>query len=197
MLPLILASSSETRKKQLTNIGAKFTSCSPNIDETVLENEPPDDLVLRLSVGKANAVSKKYKSNFIVAGDQVLVVGKSILGKPKNKNDAISHLQLCSGKTAFFYTGVCLFNSKDNNYYSHVVTTEVEYRSLSNDTINAYLEMDQPYSCAGSIQVESRGMLLLKTIKSSDPYSVLGLPMTVLSDLFLTAGRDLFLDYCS
>lgn len=195
LLPIVLASSSETRKSQLNKIGVKFTSFSPNIDETVLINETADMLVKRLSIEKSYAVANKYNNHLIIAGDQVMCIGKEIVGKPKSDLDAQQHLTNCSGKFALFYTGVCILNSKNNKHFAKVVSTKVKFKVLDEVVIKKYLSLDKPYGCAGSIQMEAAGMLLVDRVYSDDPFAMLGLPITILNDLFSYHNFNM-IDYC-
>jgi len=191
---IILASSSSTRKSQLAKLGLEFTCKSPNIDETQKNNEQPSALVIRLSIEKAKIIAKTNPHKIIIAGDQVMQVGMYTLGKPKTQDRAVEQLSLCSGKKAIFYTGICLIDD-NNNLYTSITTTEVKFKKLANKDIEKYIQSDDPLNCAGSIQVESKGLLLIEEIRSNDPYAVLGLPTTELSKLFNKAGLDL-LEMC-
>ena len=195
LIQIVLASQSETRKQQLNRIGLEFVSCNPDVDESILTGESADALVSRLSFNKALAVAGKYNNHLIIAGDQVMSLGKDIIGKPKNTLDAQQHLLNCSGKIAIFYTGICVLNSQNNTHFVQVLATKVKFRELNLEIVNKYLKLDSPYSCAGSIQMESAGMLLVERVYANDPFAMLGLPITALNDLFLQHGLNL-IDYC-
>ena len=194
-LPIVLASSSVTRQKQLKQLNIPFSSCAPNIDETPLDNETAGQLVTRLAAEKAQAVASKFPHHYIIGGDQVLCIGKTILGKPKNEANALQHLRTCSGKTAIFYTGLALLNTKTSTLHIELMTTQTEFRTLSEREIEHYIQLDQPLGCAGSIQIESRGLLLTKRVIADDPFSVLGIPVLALRALFEREGVNLLCDF--
>lgn len=182
---IILASSSKTRIKQLTNLGINFTAIAPNIDETPKTKETANDLVTRLSISKAEAINnQQHQDSLIIAGDQILSVGTKILGKPKTQEQAIQQLLSCSNKHVIFYTGLCLLNTKTQKHHYQTTTTEAKFRTLTQPMIEKYLALDQPLNCAGSIQIESKGMLLIERLITDDPYAILGIPTIALSNLF-------------
>ena len=88
MAHLILASSSPRRKELLLQVGLSFETCSPDIDESVLENEQADHYVARLAAEKAQAVLQLYPDSTVIAADTSLVFADQIIGKPESKQHA-------------------------------------------------------------------------------------------------------------
>lgn len=174
---IILASSSQTRQKQIQALGIPFSIHNPDIDEKPLANESAAQLVLRLSIEKAKAVANRIESGLIIAGDQVCVCEQEIVGKPHNRENAIAQLERSSGKTLRFYSGTAVLNSQQNQLKSTVVTTDVTFRHLSREEIESYVDKAQPFYCAGSFNVEGLGISLFEKISSDDPSALLGLPM--------------------
>ena len=177
---IILASSSPTRAKQFKELGIDFTCHSPNIDETSLPGESAEQLVLRLSIEKAQAVAEMVETSLLIAGDQVCICSGEIVGKPHTVENAITQLQGSSGKTLRFYSGLAVLNTQTNERVSTVVTTDVTFRSLTLQEIEAYVHYAKPLHCAGSFNVEGLGIILFEKIISEDPTALLGLPMIAL-----------------
>ena len=161
MLPLILASSSKYRRQTLSKLGLPFHCQSPEIDETALANESASALVQRLSLAKAQKVAAQYSQHLLIGSDQIALTGDGeILTKPENHAHAKKQLTKASGQRLTFYTGLALINSQSKAQYVDVETTIVEFRRLSAAQIERYLQLDQPYDCAGSFKSEALGIIL-------------------------------------
>jgi len=176
-MKLILASTSPFRKAILEKLGVEFTTASPETDETVKENETPQQLVERLSIAKAKSIAEKNKNALVIGSDQVSVMNGEIIGKPHTHENAVKQLQMASGKTITFYTGLCLFNSATNQYQSETVPFNVVFRQLDDQQINQYLLKEKPYNCAGSFKSEALGIVLFEKLEGEDPNTLMGLPL--------------------
>lgn len=191
MLPIILASSSKYRSQLLEKSGIIFKIHAPDIDEAAQPNEGPEELVKRLSLHKAKALTENYPNHLIIGSDQVACLQTQILTKPGNFANALAQLQACQGHSVIFYTGLCLYNSQTQNQQLACVTTEVRFRQLSDQQLTNYLHREQPYDCAGSFKVEGLGITLFESINSSDPNALIGLPVIELISMLTTDGIDL------
>lgn len=176
-MKLILASTSPFRKSILDKLGIDFDTVSPDVDETVLVNETPQQLVERLAIAKAKAVADKMDHVLVIGSDQVAVIDNEILGKPHTHENAVTQLQNSSGKTVTFYTGLCLYNSSTQQYQSEVVPFNVVFRELTQQQIENYLNKEQPYNCAGSFKSEALGIVLFEKLEGDDPNTLMGLPL--------------------
>ena len=176
-MKLILASTSPFRKEILNKLGVEFDTVSPEVDETALTNETPQQLVERLSIAKAKAVADKNESSLVIGSDQVSVIDGEIIGKPHTHENAIKQLQNASGKTVTFYTGLCLYNSITHHYQSEVVPFNVVFRDLNEQQIDSYLKKETPYNCAGSFKSEALGIVLFEKLEGEDPNTLMGLPL--------------------
>lgn len=176
-LPLILASSSSSRKMILNKLGVPYKAISPDIDETVLPKEEVTACVMRLAKEKALKVAETYSAALIIGCDSVCVLGGEIISKPEDHADAVRQLKAASGKVIYFYSGLVLYNSKTKHLQQTVVSTQVHFKKLTDELIEAYLKKDQPYHCAGSIQAEGLGIILVEKMIADDPNSLIGLPL--------------------
>jgi len=177
MTTLILASTSPFRKAILEKLALPFSTQSPDVDETPLENELPEQLVERLSILKAKAVADNISEGLVIGSDQVAVIDGTILGKPGNHDKAMEQLKQASGKTVTFLTGLCLYNAARDNYQVDVVPFKVVFRELSETQIDTYLKKEQPYNCAGSFKSEALGITLFEKLVGDDPNTLIGLPL--------------------
>lgn len=188
MTAIILASSSKYRANLLSRLNIPFSCIAPNIDESPLIDEAPNELVKRLSVQKAKTVSKISDNAIVIGSDQVAVFNGKIIGKPDNFNNAFSQLKEFSGKQIEFLTGIAVINCKTQTLKYEPSVVKVKFRLLSDKEIKKYLRADQPYDCAGGFKVESLGIALFEYIESSDPTSLKGLPLITLCSMLKAEG---------
>lgn len=190
MQPLILGSSSPFRAELLAKLGLPFITASPDIDESSLAGESPEELVKRLAEQKAKAVAKRHPGALIIGSDQLAIMDGRVIGKPGNHANAYNQLQAASGKTLQFLTGLALFNSATNNMQSIIDPFHVTFRQLTDSQIDFYLHQESPYQCAGSFKSEGFGISLFSSLKGDDPNSLVGLPLIQLIDLLKVEGID-------
>ena len=177
MTQLILASSSPYRQKLLSRLAVSFECISPDIDESLREDESPEAYVKRLAKAKAEKVGTLHPQSIIIGSDQCSVNQGEILGKPKDHADAIAQLQRASGQSIEFLTGVCIHHHQSERTFTWMDTFVVEFRNLSSEEIERYLEVEAPYNCAGSFKSEQLGIALCKAMHGQDPTALIGLPL--------------------
>ncbi len=189
---LILASSSPYRQQLLKKLGLPFSCISPDIDERPLVNERSQTLAQRLSIEKARAVADQAGEVLIIGSDQVCCLDGQPLGKPGNPQNAIAQLQRLSGRAVTFYTGLCLINNHTGTCQSCVEPFTVHFKKLSLEQIQAYVEKDRPWDCAGSFKAEGLGIALFERLEGEDPNALTGLPLIRLIQLLKNEGIDVF-----
>ena len=174
---LILASSSPFRRELFARLGLPFQAIAPEIDETPQPDEIPTQLVERLAIAKARAVAAAHPRALIIGSDQVAVYGGTIAGKPGRHDEAVKQLRRASGRKVMLYTGLALLNAATGRVQSEVVPYGVTFRRLTDPQIEAYLQKEQPYECAGSVKSEGLGIALLERFDGDDPNTLIGLPL--------------------
>ena len=183
---LILASTSVYRKELLGRLGIPFEVVSPKVDETPLAGETTETLALRLAKAKAAAVASLNPEAWVIGSDQVADLCGAAIGKPGNFERALAQLQLMRGSIVTFHTALCLMHGDTET--TICIPTEVKFRNLKDDVLEAYLHAEEPYDCAGSAKSEGMGIALLEYIRSDDPTALIGLPLIALSGLLRDAG---------
>jgi septum formation protein len=189
-LPLILASSSPYRRELLQKLTLPFACHAPNIDESAIAGESPNQLVERLALEKALTVATEHSEALIIASDQVAVLDDEIMTKPHTHENAIHQLRRSSGNTVTFLTSLCLLNSKTGQHQVTIVPYSVEFLPLTQGQISAYLLKEQPYQCAGSFKSEGLGITLFKRFEGDDPNSLIGLPLIALTEMLRKEGVE-------
>ncbi|WP_028295000.1 Maf family protein [Oceanobacter kriegii] len=185
-MKLLLASSSRYRRQQLAQLGIPFESASPDIDETPQAGESIDAYVERLAIEKARALSDSHPDHWIIGSDQSCSVNGEIVGKPHGFDKAFTQLKACVGKSVRFSTGIALWYQ--GQVWSRCEHFDVAFRQLDDDEIRRYLELEQPYDCAGSFKVEGLGIHLFEGLHGNDINSLIGLPLISLLNLMRDAG---------
>lgn len=188
---LVLASSSPYRKKLLSQLGLSFSTASPDIDETPQSGESAPALATRLAEDKAKALAEQFPEHWIIGSDQVAALRDGTrFGKPGDHNRAQVQLRACSGQAVTFHTGLALLDSATGRLESHCERFQVHFRSLSDQDIDHYLKVEQPYDCAGSFKMEGLGIALFSALDGRDPNALIGLPLIALTDLLQSWGMS-------
>ncbi len=187
-MKLVLGSTSPFRKTLLERLHIDFVCDSPDIDETPLENEPVEEMVVRLAIAKAQAISQRHPDSLIIGSDQSAVLNGEKLSKPGNFENAFKQLTRASGQKITFQTGLCLLNSATGNIQSVCVPYTVVFKTLTPTMIKNYLHKEEPYNCAGSFKSEALGIALFERFEGSDPNSLIGLPLIELVNFLDNEG---------
>lgn len=188
---IILGSTSPFRKQLLSKLNLDFTQDSPEIDESALSGELPQEMVQRLAKAKGQAFINTYPEHIIISSDQCAVFNNQPIGKPHTKDKAIEQLSQFSNQAITFYTALCVTNTATNKTFEYLDTTVVHFRSLSKEVIENYIDIEQPLNCAGSFKSEDLGVTLFNKIDSRDPNALIGLPLMALTDIFYEMGYAL------
>lgn len=184
---LVLASTSPYRRALLAKLGLSFRCLAPDIDETPRAAETAPDLVCRLAREKALAVREKVGDDaWIIACDQVAAFEGDVLGKPGDFPHAQAQLRRFSGQCVVFYTALCVAHAGKETL--RLEPFSVYFRDLSDEEIDVYLQIEQPFDCAGSFKSEGLGILLFERLAGRDPNALIGLPLMALNDLFQQHG---------
>lgn len=187
---LVLASSSPSRSALLTRLGLPFSVAVPDVDERQRPGEDPQTLVRRLAEAKARAVAPAYPQALIIGSDQVAYSEGTILTKPGNRDRAIAQLEGTAGRSVCFYTGLCLLDAALGRSWVDCVPFQVHFRPLTRAQIEAYVDREAPWGCAGSFKSEGLGIALFQRLEGDDPTALIGLPLIRLVAMLAQAGCD-------
>jgi len=189
--PLVLGSTSPYRRELLERLRIPFVVSAPGVDETPHPGEAPQALARRLALAKARAVAALHPEAVVIGSDQVADLAGQPLGKPGEHARAVEQLRQMRGQTVIFQTAlavVCLASGFEEVDLAEV---RVVFRDLSDEDIEAYLQAEKPYDCAGSAKSEGLGIALLESIDNDDPTALIGLPLIRTARLLRKAGVKL------
>jgi len=186
--PLVLASTSVTRRELLARLGIRFEILGPEVDETPVPGEDGATLARRLAVAKARRIATERPEALVIGSDQIGVLGDVLLGKPGTHEAAVRQLQAASGRIMTFVSAVCLLDAPSGRYQLESVITTLRFRHLDRERIEDYLLRDTPYQCAGAFRSESLGVALIDAMESEDPTAILGMPLIRLTAMLENEG---------
>jgi len=186
-MQLVLGSASPRRAELLAQIGVIPCAVRPaDIDETPHKDEPPRAYARRLSVEKVRAVGAD-PDTAVLCADTVVAVGRRILGKPADLDQARAYLKLLSGRRHRVITGVALKLAQQ--VWQRDVVTSVQFKRLSEAEIAAYLACGEWQGKAGGYAIQGRGAMFIPAINGSYT-NVVGLPLAETAAMLTGAGFD-------
>ena len=173
---MILASNSQRRQEILKDAGFNFKVITSNIEE-ISDKKNITERILDIAEKKLEQIAKNNINEFVLAADTVVELDGKILGKPKNREEAFRFLKSLSGKVHRVITAYVFKNISKNILIREVVVSEVKFFDLDDDTINWYLDTDEPFDKAGAYGIQGYGRILVEKI-NGDYYSIMGFPIS-------------------
>jgi septum formation protein len=173
-LEIVLASGSPRRQELLRQVGLSFRVIPSGVDEQVAEPLAPGALVEHLALAKARDVAAREPGALVLGADTIVVVDGRILGKPKDRADAIAMLQSLSGRSHQVMTGVALIGG-GRELVGHEETT-VSFVPLTQRQIERYVDSGEPMDKAGAYGIQGRASAMINGIEG-DYFTVVGLPL--------------------
>ncbi len=174
---IILGSNSPRRKELLSGLDIEFNvKVIPGLEENYPETLDPQEIPVFLSKQKAEAyLSSLDDTMLLITADTIVWNGKAVIGKPKNRAEAIQMLRSLSGHEHHVVTGVCLTTTKKQLTFS--VISSVRFASLSDEEIIYYVDKYKPFDKAGAYGIQEWiGYVGVESISGSF-YNVMGLPV--------------------
>lgn len=182
---VILASQSPMRKELLKQMGFEFDVLVSNADESFEEGLSLEEQSKRLAYIKAKTVFDKTQGNRIVIGSDTMVLkDNDVLGKPKNKQEAINMLNKLKNTYHTAVTSLCVLLEKDGFYkeFLDYDTTKVFFKDMTEDEILHWIEIGNPYEKAGAYELASPFCVFVDKIEGNIT-TVQGLPTHKLYDI--------------
>jgi septum formation protein len=185
MRPICLASQSIYRRQLLERLDLQFIQQKPMVDEDLLKIQndhlSPKELCLFLGKAKGEQVHQNRTNphQITISGDQLIDFQGQILGKTPTPELAFQQLRKLSGQTHTLMTSVFLFC--EDRVEEIFDATELTMRELSDQDIERYIQLDQPFDCAGTYKVESFGISLFAEICTKDFTAIQGIPLLALN----------------
>ena len=178
-MQLILASQSPRRKELLALLKRPFIIRVADIDETMDETLDPAQEVARVSLAKAQAVSRQPE-DIVIAADTIVVLNNQVLGKPRDGAHAKAMLTALSGRDHQVMTGVTVLQGQRSLVHTEI--TDIHFRPLSEKEIDAYVATGECMDKAVSYGIQGGAALFAQRLQG-DYYNVMGLPVCRLFEM--------------
>jgi septum formation protein len=173
---IVLASGSPRRAEIMNSVGWEFVKTVPDVDESVIEGEAPEDYVQRLAGEKALAVAASHPGGIILAADTTVVLEGEIIGKPVDLDDARRMIERLSGNWHEVLTGVAVARNGDEKI--GMQRTRVKFAEMTDEEIDFLVEKGEPLDKAGAYAVQAQAALFIEGIEG-DYWNVVGLPISL------------------
>lgn len=186
---IILASNSPRRREILSQLGVEYEVKPSDFDEREEESDPYK-MAMLFAHNKARNIAKDIKDKALVIGADTIVYKDNIMGKPKDKDDAIAMLTELSASTHSVITGISVIKTPEMITITEYEETLVKFKKLSQDEIKAYVNSGEPIDKAGAYAIQGLGSLLIERIEGCY-FNVVGLPVYKLSKILERFGFKL------
>ena len=173
-----MASQSPRRRILLNQIGLKFTVRPSHVPEDVLDHEAPEHNAKRIALSKAIEIAKSTKQGIVIGADTIVVLGKTVLGKPRTASEAKKMLRSLSGRMHTVFTAFALIDAATGRRTVQIEKTKVWFRTLSSREISDYVASGSPMDKAGAYGIQDDyGAVFVKRVEGCF-YNVVGFPLT-------------------
>ena len=188
-LKLILGSGSPRRRELLAQLGLTPADVRPpDIDEDVRRGELPRDYVNRIAAEKAAAIPAE-EGEVILCADTTVALGRRIMGKPADADEAAAFLRALSGRRHKVITALAV--KRGDRIWTKDVQSTVAFKRLSDSELNAYLASGDWQGKAGGYAIQGPAGAFVPWINGSYT-GIVGLPLAETADLLTAAGIVLY-----
>jgi len=157
-------------------MGFDFEVIPSRVMENFVQTESPQEHVIRLAEAKARDVASEYPDRWVIAADTVVYINGSVLGKPKNGEEAMEMLHRLSGEEHWVLTGFFVCHLGKGKSDREAVQTAVRMKRLTAAEIEWYVQTGEPFDKAGGYAIQGIGSFMIKSIHGSYT-NVVGLPL--------------------
>lgn len=183
---ITLGSASPRRLELLQKLNLEVIVKPPKIEEVMDRNLTVEENAIKISLDKLKYVKDVNPNDaYIITADTFIVYQNRTLGKPVDRTDAFNMLKMLSGKEHRVLTGVSIYSKEEDRIISEVDITLVNFKELTADEINSYLDLNEWVDAAGAYQIQNMGEILIESINGSYS-SVMGLPISRIYGMFVS-----------
>lgn len=171
---IILGSKSPRRKELLKQCGISFLTDEAKVEEMIADYQSPRDYVKKIAIQKGEDVFSRHQEDLVICADTIVVLDNLIMGKPKSQTEAKTMIKALAGREHQVFTAVYL--RKGQKKKTFVVQTKVTIDTISEEELNHYVSLEEPYDKAGAYAIQGFFGKYVKKI-NGDYYNVMGLPL--------------------
>jgi septum formation protein len=189
-MKIVLASASPRRKELLQLIGLNPEIIPPDIDEALRPAETIEVFLERVTIAKGIEVyKKKFFSHLLISADTIVLLDDSLIGKPRNREDAFRMLNQLSGQRHEVLTGISLIYRGETSF--GIAHTAVYFKELADQEINFYLDHENFQDKAGAYAIQGRAAIFVERIDGCF-FNVMGFPLNLFYRMVNERGLNLY-----
>ena len=158
-----------------------FTNIDHTFDEKSITTYDPTQYVVDVAKGKVESIKAMYSNSIVIGLDTVVAYKDRIIGKPKNKADALSMLLYLNGSIHQVVTGVYICDTSEGKVICFSITTDIHFKKFNESELLSYINKENVLDVAGAYNHEELGCVLLKKI-DGDYYNSIGMPISAIAD---------------
>jgi septum formation protein len=186
---LYLASASPRRAELMGRMGLRFKIRPTHVEEDDSGSAGPEEMVLENAKLKASTLSDLEPDALVLGSDTTVALGKQVLSKPNDMEDARFMLQMLSGRTHTVYTAVALYWKLGSLAHVFFECSQVRFQKLDDARINQYFQLVDPLDKAGAYGIQVGRELIVESVEGSVE-NVMGLPIQRLALTMEELGFD-------
>ncbi len=156
-------------------MGIPFRVVPPEYEVDVKTDDPIEKVELK-ALEKSRLVARQFTDGLVVGADTVVAIDGTILGKPRNEDEARNYLRILSGRVHKVITGVAIIDASSMREIVDHCVTRVKFRDLSDSEINYYVRSGEPYDKAGGYAIQGIASFFVDYIEG-DFWNVVGFPI--------------------
>ncbi len=170
----------------MKQLGIAHQCSDHQFNEPEFQSGSIESFVENIACEKAKSLQNKFPESLIIAADQLCSIDDQVLYKPGTKENAIEQLKILRNRQHKLICSVAVWYK--GTIKSETDIARLRMRDLSACEIEAYVEKDEPWGCAGSYKIESLGASLFETLQVEDPTTIIGIPSTKLISILKEFG---------
>lgn len=186
-IDIIMASQAKWKSNVLSSLGIQHRCVTHRYEEPQFSGKGDlPKFIEDIAVEKGRSLENIFFKEMIVSTDQLITYDGDVFGKPGSRGKAIQQLSTLNGKVHELICALAV-TYQGKTVVRHE-TAKLKMRDLSLEEIIAYVDKDEPWSCAGSYKIESLGASLFEYIDTRDPNTIIGLPANLMIDMIREWG---------
>jgi len=185
---LVLASGSPRRAEILRSVGWDFVKDVPDVDESQMDGESPENYVVRLAASKARVVAASHPGEIVLGADTTVVIDGQVVGKPDDLENARRMIEMLKDNSHEVLTGVAVV--QNGSLTTGLQRTRVDFSKMSAAEINFLVQKGDPLDKAGAYAVQAQAALFIEGIEG-DYWNVVGLPINLVYRMIVQGPGEL------
>lgn len=170
-------------------LGIPFSVVPSSIDENPIAGEDPEAFVVRVAKEKCMEVASRVSQSVVLSADTVVTIGREILGKPGDEQEAVRMLKKLSGRDHWVFTAVCVVNQVKQETREGLDRTRVWFNPLDDAIILDYIRRENVLDKAGAYAIQGYAAVFIPKIEGNY-FNVMGLPLPLVYKLLRNSWAE-------